>query len=148
KFLQQRAEYEDLLLRRYQNQQEELAHHQKFIERFRSKASKATLVQSRIKLVEKIERIELPQSAKKVRLRIPEPAPVGRNLMELRDVSKNYADNHVFANVNVRFEPGDKVALVGRNGAGKSTLLKICAGILDHGGEVNVHPKARIEYFS
>lgn len=148
KFLQQRAEYEDLLMRRYQNQQEELAHHQKFIDRFRSKASKATLVQSRIKLVEKIERIELPQSAKKVRLRIPEPAPAGRNLMELRDVSKNYGDNHVFAGVNLRFEPGDKVALVGRNGAGKSTLLKICAGILDHGGEVNVHPKARIEYFS
>lgn len=147
-FLKQREEYEEMLMRRYQNQQEELAHHQKFIDRFRSKASKATLVQSRIKLVEKIELIELPQSARKVRLRIPEPAPVGRNVMELREVSKSYGDNHVFSGVNLRFEPGDKVALVGRNGAGKSTLLKICAGVLDHGGEVAAHPKARIEYFS
>lgn len=147
-FLKQREEYEEMLMRRYQNQQEELAHHQKFIDRFRSKASKATLVQSRIKLVDKIELIELPQSARKVRLRIPEPAPVGRNVMELRDVSKSYGDNHVFSGVNLRFEPGDKVALVGRNGAGKSTLLKICAGVLDHGGEVAAHPKARIEYFS
>ncbi len=148
KFLKQREEYEELLLRRYQNQQEELDHHQKFIERFRAKASKATLVQSRIKLVEKIERIELPQSARKVRLRIPEPAPVGRNVLELRDVAKSYGDNHVFSGVNLRFEPGDKVALVGRNGAGKSTLLKICAGVLDYQGEVAVHPKVRLEYFS
>lgn len=147
-FLKEREEYEDLLLRRYQNQQEELAHHQKFIERFRSKASKATLVQSRIKMVDKIERIELPTSAQKVKLRIPEPAPCGRNVMELRDIAKAYGTNQVFTNANLRLEQGDRVALVGRNGAGKSTLLKICAGVLDHEGVREVHPKARLEYFS
>jgi len=148
-FLKEREEYEEMLLRRYQNQQEELAHHQQFIDRFRSKASKATLVQSRIKMVEKIERIELPQSSRKVHLRIPEPAPCGRHVMELRDISKSYGTNHVFSDVNVRFEQGDKVAFVGRNGAGKSTLLKICAGILEfEKGEREVNPKARLEYFS
>ncbi len=147
-FLKEREEYEVMLQRRYQNQQDELAHHQLFIDRFRSKASKATLVQSRIKMVDKIERIELPQSARKVKLRIPPPAPVGRNVLELRDVSKSYGDNHVFSDVNLRFEPGDKAALVGRNGAGKSTLLKICAGILDHTGEVAIHSKVLSEYFS
>lgn len=147
-FLKERAEYEDLLMRRYQNQQEELAHHQKFIERFRAKASKATLVQSRMKLVDKIEIIELPQSARTMKLRIPEPAPCGRNVMELRDVGKAYGANRVFSGVNLRFEAGDRAALVGRNGAGKSTLLKICAGILEHEGIVERHPKARMEYFS
>lgn len=147
-FLKEREEYEELLMRRYENQQDELAHHQKFIERFRSKASKATLVQSRIKMVDKIELIELPQSARKVKLKIPEPMPCGRNVLELRDVAKSYGDNHVFSKVNLRLDHGDKVALVGRNGAGKSTLLKICAGQLDHLGTREVHPKARMEYFS
>ncbi|MGI8905070.1 MAG: ABC-F family ATP-binding cassette domain-containing protein [Candidatus Sumerlaeaceae bacterium] len=147
-FLKERDESEELLLRRYQNQQEELAHHERFIERFRAKASKATSVQSRVKMVDKIERIELPESAKKVRLRIPEPAPAARHILELRDIGKAYGSNRVFTKVNLRFELGDKVSLVGRNGAGKSTLLKICAGVLDYEGTVEKHSKAQISYFS
>lgn len=147
-FLKERELHEEMLMRRYKNQQEELAHHQEFIDRFRSKASKATLVQSRIKLVEKIEIIELPQTAKKVRLRIPPASPVGRNVMELRGVHKSYGDNHVLRGLNLRVSAGDKIALVGRNGAGKSTLLKILANQLDYTGEKEVHPKVQIEYFS
>lgn len=147
-FLTERAEFEELQERRFKNQQEEIAHHEEFINRFRAKASKATLVQSRIKLLDKIERIELPQSARKVRLRIPAPAPCSRHMLELRDVAKAYGDNRVFRKVNLRFELGDKVALVGKNGAGKSTLLKIIAGVLDHEGEVERHSKLQTEYFS
>lgn len=147
-FLKEREEYEALVLRRYQNQQEELAHHERFIERFRAKASKASAVQSRVKMLDKIDRIELPEGAKKVRLKIPDPAPAGRHVLELRDVAKAYGTNRVFNKVNLRFELGDKVALVGRNGAGKSTLLKICAGVIDYEGTVEKNSKAQIEYFS
>lgn len=147
-FIKEREEQEEMLIRRYKNQQEELAHHQEFIERFRAKASKATLVQSRIKLVEKIELIELPQSAKKARLRIPEPNPCGRNVVELKGIGKAYGSNRVFKSVDLQIELGDKVALVGRNGAGKSTLLKIIAGVLDYEGERVLHPKVQTEYFS
>jgi len=147
-FLKEREEFEDLQLRRYNNQQEEIAHHELFINRFRAKASKATLVQSRIKLLDKIERIELPQGAKKVRLKIPTPAPCAKHVLDLRDVGKAYGDNRVFKKVNLRFELGDKVAFVGRNGAGKSTLLKIIAGALDHEGVVERTSKLQTEYFS
>jgi ATP-binding cassette subfamily F protein 3 len=147
-FLKERDEHEDLLLRRYNNQQEEIAHHQLFIDRFRAKASKASAVQSRVKMLDKIERIELPEGAKKVRLRLPEPAPAPRHVLEVRDVAKAYGTNRVFNKVNLRFEMGDRVALVGRNGAGKSTLLKICAGVIDYEGTVEKNSKAQIEYFS
>ncbi len=148
RFLVEREEQEQLLLRRYENQQDEIAHLERFIERFRYKASKAAAVQSRVKMLEKIERIELPQSVRRVRLRIPEPAPAGRFVLELRGAGKAYGDNRVFRAVDLVVEHGEKIALVGRNGAGKSTLLKICAGVLDHEGERTVHAKTQLEYFS
>lgn len=147
-FLVQRDQEEDLLRRRYENQQEEIAHIQRFIDRFRYKATKAAAVQSRVKMLERMERIELPASARRVRLRIPEPAPAGQQVLELRDMGKSYDDNLVFRGVNLPVERGDKVALVGPNGAGKSTLLKICAGVLRHDGERILHPKVQLEYFS
>ena len=147
-FLTERELQEDLMRRRYENQQEEISHIERFIERFRYKASKASMVQSRVKMLEKMERIELPASARRVRLRIPEPSPSGRQLVELRGMSKAYGENRVLEDVELKVEQGDKIALVGRNGAGKSTLLKILAGVLDHRGERLVHPKTQIEYFS
>ena len=148
RFLGEREQQEELLMRRWQNQQDEVAHIERFIERFRYKASKASAVQSRVKMLEKIERIEIPQSARRVRLRIPVPAPSGRFVIELRGVGKAYGDNRVFRSIDLVVESGDKVALVGRNGAGKSTLLKICAGVLDHEGARTQHPKTQLEYFS
>jgi ATP-binding cassette subfamily F protein 3 len=147
-FLIERAEQEELLLRRYQNQQEDLERQQRFIDRFRAKASKATLVQSRVKQLEKIERIELPASLKSVKMRIPEPEVVPRVPIEIRDVAKSYGDNHVFSGVKLQLRAGDKVALIGPNGAGKSTLLKILAGQLEFTGERQDHTHTRIEYFS
>ena len=147
-FLVEREMQEDLLRRRYENQQEEIAHIEKFIERFRYKASKASMVQSRVKALEKMERVELPAASRRVRLRIPTPMPAGRQLVELRNVSKAYDTNRVLEKIDLMVEQGDKIALVGRNGAGKSTLLKILAGVLDYQGERLLHPKTQVEYFS
>jgi ATP-binding cassette subfamily F protein 3 len=148
RFTEHRRMEEEQLLREYENQQREIAHIERFIERFRYKASKAASVQSRVKMLEKIERIELPPGSKRVRLRLPEPAASGRRLLELRRVGMSYGANRVLSDVNLVVERGDKIALVGRNGAGKSTLLKICAGVLDYDGERIVDPRAQIEYFS
>ncbi|PKO16498.1 ABC transporter ATP-binding protein [candidate division BRC1 bacterium HGW-BRC1-1] len=147
-FLVERELQEDLMRRRYENQQEEIAHIEKFIERFRYKASKASMVQSRVKSLEKLERVELPAASRRVRLRIPAPAPAGRQIVELRNVRKSYDANLVLNGVDLMVEQGDKIALVGRNGAGKSTLLKILAGVLDYQGERLLHPKTQVEYFS
>lgn len=147
-FLLARDMEEELLRRKYANQQEEIARVQRFIDRFRYKATKAAAVQSRVKVLEKMEKVELPASAHRVRLRIPEPAPAGQQVLELRGIRKSYGDNLVFRGIDLLVEAGDKVALVGPNGAGKSTLLKICAGVLDHEGSRIVNPKAQLEYFS
>ena len=147
-FLASRELEEEQQLRRYENQQQEIAHIQQFIDRFRYKASKASAVQSRVKMLEKMERLEPPSGTRRVRLRIPDPSPVGRPVLELRNVSKSYGDNHVFSEVDLKVDVGEKVALVGPNGAGKSTLLKICAGVLDHAGTRILHPKTALEYFA
>lgn len=147
-FLVARDMEEEMLRRKYANQQEEIARVQRFIDRFRYKATKAAAVQSRVKMLEKMEKIELPASAHRVRLRIPEPAPAGQQVLELRGIRKSYGDNTVFGGIDLLVEAGDKVALVGPNGAGKSTLLKICAGVLDHEGSRIVNPKVQLEYFS
>jgi len=106
-------------------------------------------VQSRIKELEKIERIELPPEEKTIHFTFPQPKPSGRIVAEFKNVSKSYGEKHVFGNVNFTIERGDRVALVGVNGAGKSTLIKLLAGIepLTHGDYTlghNVEP----DYFA
>ena len=114
----------------YEEQQEEIARIQRFIDTFRYNARKASQVQSRVKQLDKLERIEQPQSLPKgVRFHFP-PAPrSGRVVMELQNVSKQYDSLQVFRDVNLVIERGERVALVGVNGAGKSTLSRILSGV-------------------
>ena len=103
----------------------------KFVDRFRSKATKASQVQSRLKALDKIEKIDLPRTTKRVRYSFPEPPRSGKEVIKLDKLSKSYGDNVVYKEVDLVLDRGDKVALIGPNGAGKSTMLKVLAGVLD-----------------
>ena len=111
-------------------QDKEISRVQKFVDRFRYQANKASQVQSRIKQLEKIKRIERTRNPKRVRFRFPIPAPSGRNVLELKRAAKAYGENVVYRSLDFSVERGHRVALVGENGAGKSTLLKMLAGVL------------------
>jgi len=112
------------------NQQRRIDEVERFIERFRAKNTKATQVQSRIKMLDKMERVETATRSKAVHFRFPQPARTGRMVVELSAVDKSYGPVTVYRDFSVRLERGSKVALVGENGAGKSTLLKLMAGVL------------------
>ena len=130
-FLNYKVERDEQIINQYENQQKKLKETQRFIERFRYKATKARQVQSRIKQLEKVELVELPDSEKKIDIRFSPPPQSGKINIELKEISKNYGSNHVFDNVNLTITRGDKIAFVGPNGAGKSTLAKIIAGKID-----------------
>jgi len=150
RYLAERAERRAQLEARKEAQDREIAHTERFIERFRYKASKARQVQSRLKALEKIERIELdPVGRKRVRLRIPPPERAGDVPLALENVYKAYGDTVVYRGAELRLRRGDRVALVGPNGAGKSTLLRMLAGVLppDRGARVVGH-NVRIGFFA
>ena len=128
KYLQQKTERRAQLDASYRNQRERIEHLEAFITRFRAQATKARQVQSRIKELERIERIELPPEEPVVHFAFPPPPPSGRTAIEAQDLGKSYGDNAVFSGFNFTIERGDRVALVGPNGAGKSTLLNLLAG--------------------
>ncbi|MFC1993691.1 ABC-F family ATP-binding cassette domain-containing protein [Chloroflexota bacterium] len=102
----------------------------RFIERFRSKATKAAQVQSRIKKVEKLEKTTVPRLTKKIKFSFPNPPRSGNVALTLDDITKSYEAKVVYSNLNLVLNRGDRVAIVGPNGAGKTTLLKIIAGVL------------------
>jgi ATP-binding cassette subfamily F protein 3 len=111
-------------------QDAEFKRQMRFIERFRAKNTKASQVQSRIKQLDKIERITVPRVMKKIHFNFREPARSGRVVLELKHVAKSYGQNVVYRDLNIMLERGDRAALVGVNGAGKTTLLRMLAGVL------------------
>src|SRR6266853_5310910 len=129
KFLAQKTQRNEQLQAAYRNQRDRIEQLEVFINRFRYQATKAKQVQSRIKELEKIERIELPEEEKTIHFSFPQPKPSGRIVTEVVDVAKSYGEKEVFRNVDFMIERGDRIALVGVNGAGKSTLIKLLAGI-------------------
>ncbi|MDP9244843.1 MAG: ABC-F family ATP-binding cassette domain-containing protein, partial [Chloroflexota bacterium] len=131
-------------------QARKIAHTQAFIDRFRYKASKARQVQSRIKALDKVERIEAPaHRSKSVKFRFPQPPRSGRTVITLSDIVKGYGSTQVYDGLDLQLERGQKVALIGPNGAGKSTLLKILAGVLPfEGGTRELGLNVRVAYFA
>jgi len=133
----------------YRIQQEEIARQEEFIRRFRYNASKAAMVQSRIKQLEKRVPIEIPESMKRMHFSFPEPPHSGRRILSVEGVTKSYSSVPVLKDLCFALERGDKLVVAGRNGAGKSTLLRILAGA-DHSfsGRVEYGAGARIGYFA
>ena len=130
RYLEEKAMRREVLEATYKTQQRKIEQTERFIERFRAKNTKARQVQSRIKMLEKIERIELPQETKEIRFRFPAPKRSGQRVVEVKNLHKRYGDLTVYQGIDLTLHRGDKAALVGPNGAGKSTLLKILAGVL------------------
>src|ERR1700732_545084 len=149
KYLAQKQERSDQLEAAYRNQRERIEQLEAFINGFRYQATKAKQVQSRIKELEKIERIELPAEEKTIHFSFPQPKPSGRIVAEFQNVSKSYGEKFVFGGVNFIIERGDRIALVGVNGAGKSTLIKLLAGIEPlTAGEYRLGHNAEVDYFA
>jgi ATP-binding cassette subfamily F protein 3 len=127
-YLRQKEERRATLVAAYKNQRDRIEQLEAFINRFRATATKAKQVQSRIKELEKIERIEVPQDEQTIHFSFPQPKLSGRIVAEFKNVSKSYGEKHVFSGASFIIERGDRIALVGVNGAGKSTMIKLLAG--------------------
>ena len=129
KYLSQKGERLAQLQAAYKNQRDQIEHLEAFISRFRYQATKAKQVQSRIKELEKIERIEIPEEEPVIHFKFPQPTPSGRMVVEAEGLSKSYGPKLVFRDARFSIERGNRVALVGVNGAGKSTLIKLLTGM-------------------
>jgi ATP-binding cassette subfamily F protein 3 len=149
-FVEQREERLAQLEAQARTQQKKIAATEAFIERFRYKATKARQVQSRIKALERVDRVKVPTGrTKSVKFRFPEPPRSGRTVITLADIHKRYGANVVYEGLDLQFERGQKLALIGPNGAGKSTLLKILAGVLPfEGGTRELGSNVKVAYFA
>jgi ATP-binding cassette subfamily F protein 3 len=149
KYLREKDQRRDSLMSAYKNQRDRIEQLEAFISRFRYQATKAKQVQSRIKELEKIERIEVPSEEKTIHFTFPQPKPSGRIVAEFTGAGKSYGDKHVLANVSGIVERGDRIALVGVNGAGKSTFIKLLTGIEPlSAGEMRLGHNVEIDYFA
>ena len=150
-FLVEREARRELAEAQARNQAKRVAEIERFIERFRYQATKARQVQSRVKMLERLERVEVGEGPRRIRFTFPEPPRTGRRVASLASVRKAYGDNVVYAGagVDVDVERGERVALVGVNGAGKSTLLRILAGVLAFdAGERTLGAHVAVHYYA
>jgi ATP-binding cassette subfamily F protein 3 len=149
KYLAQKEERRAQLLAAYKNQRDQIEHLEAFISRFRYQATKAKQVQSRIKELEKIVRIEVPEEEPVIHFKFPQPAPSGRLVAEAVQLGKSYGTKCVFRDARFTIDRGDRVALVGVNGAGKSTLIKLLTGVeAPTNGTVKLGHNVVSEYFA
>ena len=149
RFVELRKERHEQQVRAYQNQQKMIQDTEDFIERFRYKATKAVQVQSRIKQLEKLERLEVDlEDTSRLNLRFP-PAPRSGDFpLIIEDLRKDFGDHNVFHDVTFTIRRGEKVAFVGKNGEGKSTLVKCIMGQLDYLGTLKIGHNVKIGYFA
>ena len=148
-FLMEREARQALREAQARNQAKRVAEIERFIERFRYKASKARQVQSRVKMLDRMERIETDAAARRIHFQFPQPPRTGRLVGGLAGVHKAYGDNVVYAGVDFQVERGERVALVGVNGAGKSTLLKMMSGALAFdAGERVLGANVEVQYYA
>ncbi|PYP88517.1 MAG: ABC transporter ATP-binding protein [Candidatus Angelobacter sp. Gp1-AA117] len=149
KFLVQKAGRRAQLEAAHRNQQDKIDQLQAFINRFRYQATKAKQVQSRIKELERMEKIEIPPEEKAIHFSFPQPPASGRLVAEGISLAKSYGPKQVFSGVNFVIERGDRIALVGVNGAGKSTLIKLLAGLEPStAGEIRLGHNVDVDYFA
>ncbi len=149
KYLVLRNEIKEQQLAAQKNQQKQIEQTEKLIEKFRAKASKATMAQSLIKKLDRIDRIEVDEDDNSVMtLNFPVSLTPGKVVVHAENISKSYDDNHVLSDVNLMIERDTKTAFVGQNGQGKSTLAKIIVGDIKHQGRLKLGHNVQIGYFA
>ncbi len=149
RYVAQKTQRREQLEAAYRNQRDKIEQLEAFISRFRYQATKAKQVQSRIKELDRMERVAVPEEEKTVHFSFPQPKASGRIVAEFKGVAKSYGTNRVFRDVSFLIERGERIALVGVNGAGKSTLIKLLAGIeLPTSGEFQLGHNVEPDYFA
>ena len=149
KYMIFREELRTQQLAAQKNQEKEIQQTEKLIERFRAKASKASMAQSLIKKLDKIDRIEIdPEENKKIKFEFTISNQPGKIILQTHNLSKAYEDKQVLSDVNLEIERGEKIAFVGQNGQGKSTLAKIIVSEIQYEGEVKLGHNVQLGYFA
>ncbi len=144
-----RQERLDQEMAAFTNQQREIAQVERFITRFRAKSTKARQVQSRVKMLEKMEKVEVEElDTSAIHFRFPEAPPSGKLSLEATAISKSYGDKQVLSDLNFIVARGERIAFVGRNGEGKTTLARIITGELEHQGNMKLGHQVKIGYFA
>lgn len=148
-YLEEKEERKQLTLAAYKNQQQQIKQTERFIERFRYKATKARQVQSRVKMLEKMDLVEIEDEEGGIHFTFPPAPSSGRSVLEIRNLHKSYGSKRIFDGIDFDIDRGDRIAFVGVNGAGKSTLSRIIAGVEPfEGGERKLGHNVILSYFA
>jgi ATP-binding cassette, subfamily F, member 3 len=148
-FVKWKKEQQEIQMAAFRNQQKLIEDTEKFIERFRYKATKAVQVQSRIKHLEKLDRIEVEEADNsRLKIKFPPAPKSGREVVKAKNITKRYGDLLVLNDIDFNIENGDKVAFIGRNGEGKTTLVKVLLQQVDYQGDLKIGHNVKIGYFA